>query len=149
MQPKSERLKKLETEYHDLKQWLKLGLVPKKDLEKHQSEIEHLKEKIQEEKERLSNLKESGDLEEYVTPRRSPKGSYQEAGPDIEIGNEDFTDVGFDLESENYETTQATSATDAMYTVDEEEQTTEDDDPFSDKNRWKRGILDDQDTSQW
>ena len=35
---KSERLKKLEVELTDLEQWLKLGLVPKKDVEKHKQE---------------------------------------------------------------------------------------------------------------
>ena len=37
---KSERLKKLEIELQDLQQWLKLGLVPKKDLEKHIRDLE-------------------------------------------------------------------------------------------------------------
>ena len=36
---KSERLRKLETELHDLQEWLRLGLVPKKDLEKHKDDI--------------------------------------------------------------------------------------------------------------
>jgi len=147
MQPKSERLKKLETELKDLEQWLNLGLVPKKDIDKHQEEIKHLRDKIAEEQDRLHILKESGELEEYITPRRNTKSQYQEA--DIEIGDEGFTDVGFDLETDSYETTQATSATDAMYTVDEESTQEEEEDPFSDKNRWKRGMLDDQDTSQW
>jgi hypothetical protein len=150
MQPKSERLKKLETELHDLEQWLKLGLVPKKDLEKHQNEIASLKEKVKEEHERLQGLKESGEVEEYSIPKRSSKSGYQEQGPDVEIGSDDgFTDIGFDLESETYESTQATSATEAMYTVDEEAEEDDDEDPFSDKNRWKRGMLDEQDTSQW
>ena len=39
MNIKSERLKKFETELTDLEQWLKLGLVPKKDIEKHKEEI--------------------------------------------------------------------------------------------------------------
>ena len=38
---KSERLKKLESELNDLEQWLKLGLVPKKDIEKHKEEIQN------------------------------------------------------------------------------------------------------------
>ena len=60
---KSERLKKLEIELQDLQQWLKLGLVPKKDLEKHRSEIEVLNSRIDEEKERLKHIKESGEGE--------------------------------------------------------------------------------------
>ena len=39
MNLKSERLKKLETELEDLQKWLNLGLVPKKDTEKHKEEI--------------------------------------------------------------------------------------------------------------
>ena len=38
MNIKSERLKKLETELEDLEQWMQLGLVPKKDLDKHKEE---------------------------------------------------------------------------------------------------------------
>ena len=53
MNIKSERLKKLETELQDLEQWLKLGLVPKKDMEKHREEMRALQEKIGEEKERI------------------------------------------------------------------------------------------------
>lgn len=67
---KSERLKKLEIELQDLEQWLKLGLVPKKDIEKHKEEILAVKSKIEEEKERLHFLRESGETEEYVTPKR-------------------------------------------------------------------------------
>ena len=69
---KSERLKKLEAELADLEQWMKLGLVPKKELERHREEIENLKARIEEEKERLQFLKESGDMEEYTAPRRNP-----------------------------------------------------------------------------
>ena len=61
---KSERLKKLETELTDLEQWLKLGLVPKKDIDKHREEIVGVRNKIEEEKERLQFLKESGEAEE-------------------------------------------------------------------------------------
>ena len=77
---KSERLKKLENELQDLEQWLKLGLVPKRDLEKHKIEIGALREKINEEEERLRELKESGDMEEYMAPKRGAQGrqAYQE-----------------------------------------------------------------------
>jgi hypothetical protein len=86
---KSELLKKLEVELNDLEQWLKLGLVPKKDVEKHKLEIEGVQAKIEEEKERLQFLKESGDVEEYVTPKRIPqRAGYTEMPtiPDIDIG---------------------------------------------------------------
>ena len=69
---KSERLKKLESELADLEQWLNLGLVPKKELDKHKNEIEQIKAKITEEKERLAFLKDSGSNEEFIPPKRSP-----------------------------------------------------------------------------
>ncbi len=57
MSLKSERLKKLENELQDLQQWLTLGLVPKKDMEKHKEEMLVLEKKIKEERERLRFLK--------------------------------------------------------------------------------------------
>ena len=48
---KSERLKKLETELNDLEQWLKLGLVPKKDVDKHKEEILVVRNKIRRKRE--------------------------------------------------------------------------------------------------
>src|SRR5687767_3123212 len=85
---KSERLKKLETELNDLEQWLKLGLVPKKDIEKHKEEITAVQAKIEEEKERLQFLKESGEAEEYITPKRPvARAGYTEMPtiPDIDM----------------------------------------------------------------
>ena len=105
---KSERLKKLEVELNDLQQWLKLGLVPKKDVEKHKEEIMAIQSKIEEEKERLHFLKESGEAEEYVTPKRpSARSGYTEMPtiPDIDIGETaaSLTDTGFDLETDTGE----------------------------------------------
>ena len=54
---KSERLKKLELVLQDLEQWLNLGLVPKKDIPKHEGEIQALKDRVNEEKARLQSLK--------------------------------------------------------------------------------------------
>src|ERR1700722_2330306 len=85
---KSERLKKLETELNDLEQWLKLGLVPKKDIPKHKDEIQAVLAKIEEEKERLQFLKESGEAEEYITPKRQPtRTGYTDlpSVPDIDV----------------------------------------------------------------
>ena len=103
---KSERLKKFELELTDLEQWLKLGLVPKKDIEKHKEEILAVQAKIEEEKERLQFLKESGEAEEYVTPKRpSTRTGYTEMPtiPDIDMGEtaNGLTDTGFDMETEN------------------------------------------------
>src|SRR6202035_38359 len=102
---KSERLKKLEVELNDLEQWLKLGLVPKKDIEKHKEEILAVQSKIEEEKERLHFLKESGEAEEYITPKRpSTRSGYTEMPtiPDIDMGDtaSGLADTGFDMETD-------------------------------------------------
>src|SRR5471030_1179728 len=104
MNIKSERLKKLETELEDLEQWLNLGLVPKKDIDKHKEEIRSLKTKVDEEKERLRYMKESGDMEEYVTPKRSQaRQAYAEPHtlPDMDAG-ESLTDAGLDMETDSF-----------------------------------------------
>jgi hypothetical protein len=145
---KSERLRKLETELEDLEKWLKLSLVPKKDIEKHKEEIRSVKDKIEEEKERLRFMKESGETEEYVTPKKNPKQAYAEPQtlPDMEAGTEAdfgieetdtfFTETAFDEEEPKEEGT----------LVEEEEV---EEDPFSDKNRWRRGVLEDPDADNW
>ena len=84
-----------------------------KDVEKHREEIRSLKTKIEEEKERLRFMKESGELEEYVTPKRSPaRQAYAEPHtlPDMDMG-ENMTDAGLDMETEAYD----------METITEEE----------------------------
>ncbi|MBU6383789.1 MAG: hypothetical protein KGR16_05685 [Verrucomicrobia bacterium] len=157
---KSERLKKLETELEDLEQWMNLGLVPKKDVEKHKEEIRSLKTKIDEEKERLRFMKESGELEEYVTPKRSAsRQAYAEPHtlPDMDMGDQ-MTDAGLDMETESYEVETVTeeeteSGGGGGHATEEGESTIideeEDEDPFSDRNRWKRGILEDPDADNW
>jgi hypothetical protein len=145
---KSERLKKLESELRDLEQWLKLGLVPKKDIERHREEILALQERIVEERDRLQFLKESGEMEEYVTPRRTPgKAAYPDTPSmsDIDVAEESnqLSDVGIDMETEamDFETTieEDKEEFSGEEGVEEEE---EDEDPFSDRNRWRRGVLD-------
>ncbi len=148
---KNERLKKLEAELSDLQQWLRLGLVPKKEIERHKEEIENLQVKLHEEKERLKFLKESGDLEEYTTPKRGPvKAAYAETPTMSDMGlNEETTEAGLEIE-----TTETMGIEDAdevkegreeVVVVEEEEE----EDPFSDKNRWKRGGIIDPDASEW
>ena len=164
MNIKSERLKKLETELQDLDQWLKLGLVPKKDIEKHKVEISALKEKISEEKERLRFLKESGAMEEYTPPKRGPhqRQAFPDTAsmPDIDIAEEGMTDAGLDMETESFEaetasgeeTESGTAATGAGAEEEEEaaeEEEEEEEDPFSDRNRWKRGVMEDPDADNW
>lgn len=160
MAVKSERLKKLETELQDLDQWLRLGLVPKKDIEKHKSEMEALKDKIEEEKERLRFLKESGAMEEYTPPKRTghARQAFPDTAsmPDVDVGDENLTDAGFDMESESYdqETTVAEETESGTggggaeddTSVEEEE---DEEDPFSDRNRWKRGVMEDPDADNW
>lgn len=149
---KSDRLKKMENELRDLEQWLKLGLVPKKDTEKHKAEIRSIQEKINEEKERLLFLKESGEQEEYVTPKKVQRNSYAESQnlPDIEANSDDagLTDVeGIDLQTEQVEMETAPLSEDVPLNSDEEtlvvdKEEEEEDNPFSDSNRWRRGIAD-------
>lgn len=152
---KSEKLKKLESELRDLQQWLNLGLVPKKDLEKHKKEIEAAKLKIDEENEKLRHLKENGELEEYTMPKRSPqaKQAYQEPNsmPDMDSHSSDMTDAGLELESDSYD---ASNDSSSIFDLDEagDDRTLvddEDENPFSDKNRWRRGILEDPDSNDW
>jgi hypothetical protein len=163
---KSERLKKLETELNDLEQWLKLGLVPKKDIEKHKEEIHAIQGKIDEEKERLQFLKESGEGEEYVTPKRNTqtRAGYTEMPtiPDIDASETvgSFGESGFEME------TDAAESESSVYDDDEEENTgteaaageeeeeadekeEEDESFFSDRNRWKRGGIIDPDADEW
>lgn len=156
---KSERLKKLESELHDLEQWLKLGLVPKKDIEKHKEEILAVQAKIEEEKERLQFLKESGEMEEYTTPKRpNTRTGYTEMPtiPDIDMGETaiGMTDAGFgDMETEAMDVESSVieereegedEGTGGDANDDEEEES-----PFSDRNRWRRGGIIDPDADNW
>lgn len=161
---KSERLKKLEVELNDLEQWLKLGLVPKKDVEKHKEEIIAIKAKIEEERERLHFLKESGEGEEYVTPKRSPqtRAGYTDMPtiPDIDVPETagGYSETGFDMDSEMaesessvYDEDEDSTGTEAEGDEDAEKTTSDDDDEsyFSEKNRWKRGGILDPDANEW
>ena len=149
MSIKSERLKKLEVELQDLEKWLNLGLVPKKDVEKHAEEIKTVKIKITEEKDRLRYLKENGDTEEYVAPKRGPaRQAYNEPHtmPGMDAA---ATETGVDVDNETFD--METSAGAEAETQDENNTVFEEDDedPFSDKNRWRRGILEDPDNDNW
>jgi hypothetical protein len=156
---KSERLKKLESEINDLEQWLKLGLVPKKDIEKHKEEIQAALAKIQEEKERLQFLKESGEAEEYVTPKRQPaRAGYTEMPtiPDIDIGETagGVGDTGFDMETDamDVETSvidEREEGEEETASEEDEEKEEEDDSFFSERNRWRRGGIIDPDADEW
>lgn len=149
---KSERLKKLESELGDLEQWMKLGLVPKKELARHEEEILSLKDRITEEKERLAFLKENGELEEYTTPRRSPSKTVYPDTPsmsDIEMTETSDTTT-YDMDTETSSDTEAADFTSGGGEEKEENYDDEDDeDPFSDRNRWRRGGIIDPDATDW
>lgn len=148
---KSERLKKLETELNDLEQWLKLGLVPKKDMDKHKEEIQVVQNKIKEEKERLQFLKESGESEEYITPKRpATRAGYNEMPtiPDIDIGETmGGAETGFEMETDAIEVDNTIEERDEEVTEQEEEE--DDESYFSDRNRWRRGGIVDPDANDW
>lgn len=161
---KSERLKKLEAELQDLQQWLKLGLVPKKDIEKHKEEIGAIQGKIEEEKERLQFLKESGEAEEYIAPKRNTqsRAGYTEMPtiPDIDASETatGFTETGFDMETDAIESESSVyddhdedeEHTEVEGQDEEEDKESEDEDSyFSDKNRWRRGGIVDPDADSW
>ena len=152
---KSERLKKLESELNDLEQWLKLGLVPKKDVEKHKEEIIAVRNKMEEEKERLQFLKESGESEEYIAPKRPvARAGYNEMPtiPDIELGETvGNSDTEFDMETEAIEVGNTLEEREEDEEVENEEEEEEETDEsyFSDRNRWKRGGIIDPDANEW
>lgn len=152
-QIKSERLKKLEQELFDLEQWMKLGLVPKNDISRHEEEIESIKAKIEEEKERLQFLKESGDTEEYTPPKRQPRTAYTEVPtiPDIDMSEANgSTDTSFEMDTNGNDN--ETSMTDDDRDDDETSKSDEDEESFfSDRQRWKRGFKDivDPDANEW
>ncbi len=150
---KSERLKKLETELKDLEQWLKLGLVPKKDLLKHQEEIDMIKEKINEEKDRLKFLKENGELEEYVIPKKTPSRtpfSDNPTIPDMDLQDDDLDNMEVTMETVSMAADSTTSSEGREEEGDEDYTRSDEEDPFSDRNRWRRGVLDaDPDADNW
>ncbi len=150
---KSERLKKFEKELRDLEEWQRLGLVPKKDIEKHNHEIEFLQGKLEEEKSRIRAIKESGDVEEYSVPKRvgPQRQVFQEPNtlPGAEAeATSGYTEAGLDMETGSYET-EATTVSDNEGGEEATASDTEEEDPFSDKNRWRRGVLEDPDADNW
>ena len=150
---KSERLKKLEMELQDLQHWQKLGLVPKKDLEKHSLEINSIMSKIEEEKERIRHIKESGEPEEFTAPKRTnqAKQMYPDSDsiPEFEE-EEEFENDSFSLgsESEDLDASSLFGYDDSNEESSESDEE-DDEDPFSDRSRWKRGILEDPEADNW
>lgn len=151
---KSERLKKLESELSDLEQWLRLGLVPKKDIEKHKEEIIGTRGKIEEEKERLQFLKESGEVEEYVTPKRqTTRAGYTEMPtiPDIDMTDTagGVSESSFEMETSSSTESETTASEDSEEEATEPNEEEDEDSYFSDRNRWRRGGIVDPDADEW
>ena len=160
-QIKSERLKKLEQELHDLEQWQRLGLVPKKDIDRHQDEIEQARSRIEEEKERLQFLKESGEVDDYVAPKRTAtRTAYTDMPtlPDIDAeggGNataNNTAETSFEMGTEAEEADSTKSNTIVERTEEADVTFVEEDEEsiFSDKNRWLRAKdIVDPEASEW
>jgi len=161
---KSERLKKLETELGDLEQWLKLGLVPKKDIEKHKEEILAIKAKIDEEKDRLHFLRESGEAEEYIMPKKPiNRAAFADIPtlPDIDLAESTvgMGETQFDIDTETaemdtpamdeHEEQQEEGSEGYEEREVEEEDEEEEESYFSDRNRWRRGGIIDPDADEW
>jgi hypothetical protein len=114
-----------------------------------------LQEKVGEEKERLRFLKESGEMEEFSAPKR-PAGRQPvhepQSLPDIDIAEEGFTDAGLDMETEPFDVETTATGEEGEEGGDEEVaavEEEEEEDPFSDRNRWRRGVLEDPDANDW
>ena len=139
---KSERLKKLETEIKELKKWLDLDLVPKKDIEKHNIEISALQGKIDEEKKRLDYLKPSGEVDDFMMPKKGqPKQVYEpQSMADVDF-EKNSDNSNFDMDTLTSFEADHTTLFDIEMAGGGDKATAEyesDEDPFSDKNRWKR-----------
>lgn len=149
---KSERLKKLENELRDLQKWHALGLVPKKDLEKHKIEMEGLTMKIAEEKKRILELKENGEVEDFSLPKKSTQKQLYEhqSVPDVSDEGE-MTETSYEMETGSFEADHTTLFDIEM--AGEEKASSEfdaEEDPYSDKNRWKRSMeISDPESDSW
>jgi hypothetical protein len=154
MNTKSDRLKKFEGELKDLEDWLRLGLVPKKDLDNHRVEIKEAKVKIVDEEKRMKKLRESGDLEEYVSRKnvaRPAPFSDSPTMPDLDIGGggEDYVDLNIAHEVDNFEFDTSSIIEEKDTSDDTVLETKEEDNPFSEKNRWIRGVAEHSDEDAW
>jgi hypothetical protein len=152
MQLKSEKLKKMEVELGDLERWLELGLVPRKDQPKHEEEIRIIREKMSEEEGRIRFLKEHGDLDEYVAPKRQPAKTVYQAEmptlPDVDAGQT----RGDDDAEDSREVTRGTEETTVSEDKEEDESSQSEADEesyFSDRARWKRGGIVDPEANDW
>jgi hypothetical protein len=105
----------------------------------------------------LQFLKESGDAEEYITPKKSPtRAGYNDMPtiPDIDLGGETMsgTETGFEMETDAIEmdnTLEERDEDEEEAGENEDEDDEEDESYFSDRNRWRRGGIIDPDANDW
>lgn len=149
MAAKTDRLRKLETELEDLKRWLDLGMVPKQDIKKHKDEIASIEAKIQDELDKIEYIKQNGQPEEFVTPKRQSNKLVVNDGPsisDLDIGDDDYEENSF-LEDESRDYDSQTSDSDTS--SDDTSHDDYDQDPFHEKNRWRKREIIDPDSDDW
>lgn len=150
MSSKSDRLKKYERELADLKQWLKLGLVPKKDRPRHEQEMAALEQKIEEEQQRSKAAKDSLEGDDYIAPKRqAPKPAYGDNPTlsGINLADDQGSESGFGLDSE------ATTLEESLY--EHRDDTASGGDEYGDMDRarkyydrWESGFRD-PDDDEW
>jgi hypothetical protein len=141
---KSERLQKLEMELEVNESCMAAGLFPPREKGRYLEEIRSIKTKIEEEKERLRFMKENGDVEEYVIPKRNlARQAYAEPHtlPDMDAGDQ-MTDNG-DTDNMDFDATETGADEETESGSDSEDKETEDDDDedeggFSDAVRIRR-----------
>lgn len=149
---KSEKLRKWESEHADLMKMFEYDLVPKKEKEKYQLELESLKAKIEEEKQRLHYMKESGEADDFVAPKRSQKAQNYDpqSMPDIGV-EEEHSEISY-MEERSYDEDDPSTLWDDEEVEEggERNSTEYNEDAFSDKNRWKRArMIMDPDQDDW
>lgn len=142
---KTDRLRKLESELEDLNKWLTLGMVPKKDIEKHKEEIALVQEKIDDELAKIEHIRQNGHPEEFVTPKRQSSKLVLNDGPSISDMDvrEDYDDVSVS-DDETYD-----SQVSSRDTQSDETQRDDDNDPFHERNRWKKRDIIDPEVDDW
>ena len=115
------------------------------------------------EKERLQFLKDGGEAEEFMIPKRSAqKAGYNEMPTisDEAEGGSGLTEGSFDMETyftddSSFEDDDTQSATESPEGAtkktkrSKDETEVEEESYFSDKNRWKRGGIIDPDADEW
>ena len=74
--------------------------------------------------------------------------------PDIDMADEGMTDAGLETETEPFDIETTSSGETEEETFEDEsglieEDDDEEEDPFSDRNRWRRGVLEDPDAKDW